>query len=205
MKTLLRIDVSPRGSESHSRRFADILVPHLLRSRGGWQTVHRDLGDGQSSAIDEPYVRAMLTHFTRDQSADVPELAHSERLVAELDNADAVVIASPVHNYTVPASLKAWIDQVVRVGRTFRSTPQGKLGSLEDRPTFIVASSGGYFSGASARQPDFFTPYLGAILATIGIQDVHFIRLEGLGRGADAVESAYRGAHEALATLRLPQ
>ena len=205
MKTLLRIDVSPRGSESHSRRFADVLVPHLLRSRSDWQTVRRDLGDGQPSAIDEPYVRAMLTHFTREQSAGVSELAHSERRVAELESADAVVIATPVHNYTVPASLKAWIDQVVRVGRTFRSTPQGKLGSLEDRPTFIVASSGGYFSGASAPQPDFFTPYLKAILTTIGIQDVRFIRLEGLSRGTEAVEGAYRRAHEALPTLHLPE
>src|SRR5262249_13935223 len=117
VKTLLRIDVSPRGSDSHSRRFADILVPHLLQSRRGWQTMHRDLADGPASAIDEPYVRAMLTHFTPEQSADAPELAHSERLVGELDCADALVIASPVHNYTVPASLKAWIDQVVRVGR----------------------------------------------------------------------------------------
>lgn len=205
MKMLLRIDVSPRGPDSHSRRFADVLERHLLGSRSDWQAIRRDLCDGLPSAIDQPYVRAMLTHFTREQSADVPALAHSERLVAELDTADAVVIASPVHNYTVPASLKAWIDQVVRVGRTFKSTPQGKLGSLKDRPTFVVASSGGYFSGGSARQPDFFAPYLDAILATIGIRDVRHIRLEGLGRGAEAIECAYRQAHETLATHALPQ
>lgn len=205
MRTLLRIDVSPRGPDSHSRRFADILERHLLESRDDWQTMRRDLCEGQPSAIDQPYVRAMLTHFTRDQSADVPELAHSERLVAELDGADSVIIASPVHNYTVPASFKAWIDQVVRVGRTFRSTPQGKLGSLKDRPTFVVASSGGYFSGGPTSQPDFFAPYLNAILSTIGIHDVRHIRLEGLSRGTEAVESAYRRAHEALVALELPQ
>jgi FMN-dependent NADH-azoreductase len=204
MKTLLRIDASPRVAESHSRRFADTLMEHLLASKSGWRTVRRDLSDGPPSAIDEPYVRAMLTHFTREESATAPELTHSERLVGELDDADAVVIASPVHNYTVPASLKAWIDQVVRVGRTFKSTPQGKLGSLKDRPTFVVASSGGYFSGSAAAQPDFFVPYLNAVLATIGIQDVRYIRLEGLSRGAEAVETAYRKAHAALAATTLP-
>jgi FMN-dependent NADH-azoreductase len=204
MKTLLRIDASPRTTESHSRRFADSLVAHLVQSRSDWRTIHRDLGKGPAGAIDQPYVRAMLTHHTPEQSASAPALALSERLIGELDEADAVVIASPVHNYTVPASLKAWVDQVVRVGRTFRSTPQGKVGSLVDRPTFVVASSGGYFAGSAAAQPDFFLPYLDAILATIGIHDVRHIRLEGLSRGPEAVEAAYRRAQEALAAMRLP-
>ena len=77
-----------------------------------------------------------------------------------------------MHNYTVPATLKAWLDQVVRFGRAFESTPDGKIGKLRDRPTWIVVSSGGYITGERARQPDFLTGYMSAILATIGIRDV---------------------------------
>ena len=90
-----------------------------------------------------------------------------------------------MHNFTVPALLKAWIDQVVRFGRTFRSTPEGKIGLLADRPTFVLVASGGYIIGERARQPDFLTPYLTAILGTIGIHDVNFVHIDGMTRDAD--------------------
>ena len=106
-----------------------------------------------------------------------------------------------MHNFTVPAALKAWIDQVVRFGRTFRSTPDGKIGLLADRPTYIVIAAGGYFSDKRARQPDHLTPYLKDILETIGIRDLRFITLEGLARGEDAVDEAYRSARETLKAL----
>ncbi len=145
----------------------------------------------------------MLAHRSKDQSADVPELAHSEQLISELETSDALVISTPVHNYTVPASLKAWIDQVVRIGRTFKSTPEGKVGILRDRPTIVVSASGGYFANGS--QPDFFAPYLDAILATIGICDVTHFRLEGVTRGDEAVALAYERAREGLRALRLQE
>jgi FMN-dependent NADH-azoreductase len=121
-------------------------------------------------------------------------------LIEELDAAHALLIDTPVHNYTVPAELKTWIDYVVRVGRTFKSTSAGKVGTLRDRPTVVVSASGGYFSG-SAPQPDFFTPYLDAVLATIGIRSVRHIRLEGLRRGDDAVRAAYVRADQELSSL----
>jgi FMN-dependent NADH-azoreductase len=86
---------------------------------------------------------------------------------------------------------------VVRFGRTFRSTPEGKIGLLADRPTFILVATGGYILGERARQPDFLTPYLTAILGTIGIHDVHFVHIEGTSRG-----DAEQGAARARAGLR---
>ena len=65
----------------------------------------------------------------------MPRCATSQALIAELEACDAVVIGTPMNNYTVPATLKAWIDQIVRIHRTFRSTPQGKVGLLQDRPS----------------------------------------------------------------------
>ena len=136
MATLLRIDVSPRGAQSHSRRFADELVQVLAGKRGLRRTVVRDLGAGPATAIDEAYVRAMHAHATPAPTEGVPQLTLSEQLIGELETSDILVISTPVHNYTVPASLKAWIDQVVRIGRTFKSTPQGKIGRLWiGRPT----------------------------------------------------------------------
>jgi FMN-dependent NADH-azoreductase len=129
----------------------------------------------------------------------------SEALIQELEAADAVVIATPMHNYTVPAVLKAWIDQIVRIHRTFRSTPAGKVGLLRDRPVFVVAASGGWFTGPSPNgapaQPDFLTPYLRAALATIGLMEVNVIALEGLTRGADQVARSLAAARVLLAKL----
>jgi len=198
---LLRIDASPRIDKAHSRRMGDEFVARLRASCPSLSVVNRDLGAAVAPAIDSRYVDAMMTTFTREQSAATAALSLSETFIDELERSDLVLIATPVHNYTVPASLKAWIDQVVRIGRTFRSTENGKVGLLQDRPTFVIGASGGYFSSTSARQPDFFTPYLDAILRTIGIFDVHHIRLEGLSRGEAAMTAAYQKARAELTTL----
>jgi FMN-dependent NADH-azoreductase len=107
-----------------------------------------------------------------------------------------------MHNFTVPAPLKAWIDQIVRIHRSFRSTPAGKLGLLRDRPSYVVIASGGHFTGPSPTgapaQPDHLRPYLRDILTTIGITDLTFITLEGLSRGPDAVAAALIAARAQL-------
>ena len=128
-------------------------------------------------------------------------------LIRELEAADIVVIATPMHNYTVPAVLKAWIDHIVRIHRTFASTPAGKVGKLPDRPVYLVVASGGWFTQPSPvgtpPQPDFLTPYLRAVLGTIGLHTVTVLPLEGVTRGPDAVAAAWARA-TALLDAALP-
>src|SRR3546814_11881248 len=83
-----------------------------------------------------------------------------------------------MHNYTVPSVLKAWIDQILRVGRTMKSTPAGKVGMLRDRPVFIGVASGGVFTGDRANQPDFLTPYLTLALNSIGLKTLQFLPIQ---------------------------
>lgn len=99
-------------------------------------------------------------------------------MIRELESADCLVIGTPMHNYTVPSALKAWIDHVVRANRTFTHIPTGKLGVLADRPVYVAVSSGGSFASEPARQPDFLTPYLTAILNTIGLRTIHFFSVQ---------------------------
>jgi hypothetical protein len=84
-----------------------------------------------------------------------------------------------MHNLTIPSVLKAWIDQVLRVGRTMKSTPAGKVGMLRDRPVLIGVASGGFFTGERANQPDFLTPYLSLSLSSIGLKTQQFFPLQG--------------------------
>ena len=191
-KTILRIDCSPKASAAHSSRFADELTNKLWMERPDMPVVHRVLAEHPPALVDSGFALAMMTHQSAESAAEHEALQTSEVLIRELENAAVLVLSTPMHNFTVPAVLKAWIDQIVRFGRTFQSTPKGKIGLLADRPTYIVIASGSYFAGKRARQPDHLTPYLRDILATIGITELHFILLEGLALGDLAVEEAQR-------------
>ena len=132
-------------------------------------------------------------------------MSKSEELIQELESSDFVVIGTPVHNFTVPSALKAWIDHVVRIRRTFNTTRNGYAGVLRDRPVFVAVSSGGRYSGERARQPDFLTPYLRAILGIIGLHDLTFFSVEGSSLGPDVVAEATtkvdRALHEYFSTF----
>ena len=205
MRTILYLTCSPRGALAHSRTISSELVARLLATYPAACVIERDLVATPPSFVDSGFATGIL--------ATPPDFGHaalatSEALIAELEACDAVVIGTPMNNYTVPATLKAWIDQIVRIHRTFRSTPQGKVGMLRDRPVYVVIASGGYFTGPSPSgtpaQPDFLTTYLRAIFGTIGIADLQFITLEGLSRGPEALAQALeagRGRIEALLPL----
>src|SRR3546814_10538335 len=120
-------------------------------------------------------------------------------LIRELEDTDGLIIGTPMHNYTVPSALKAWIDHIVRVHCSFLPTRQGKIGTLRDRPTFIAISSGGTYGGEPARQPDFLTPYLTAILNTVGIHDIAFFSVQGSAYVPEALQAARTAAQASVA------
>jgi FMN-dependent NADH-azoreductase len=177
---------------------AEEVVACLIQSRQNAEVVFRDLSADPPPLVDARFSAAILG----PPGGTPPALEVSEMLIRELEEANAVVIATPMHNYCVPAVLKAWIDQIVRIHRTFVSTPGGKVGKLADRPVWVVVASGGWFTGPSPSgappQPDFLTPYVRAVLSTIGIHDVHVLTLEGVTRGADIAEAAITRARAAL-------
>lgn len=201
MRTVLHLSCSPRGPAAYSSLFATEVLARLSVRHPAVNVVSRDLAAHPPAIVDAAFSAAILA----PPGGDPPALAASEVLIGELEACDAMVIATPMHNYCVPAVLKAWIDQIVRIHRTFASTPRGKVGKLADRPVFVVVASGGWFTGPSPAgtpaQPDFLTPYLRAVLATIGLHDVHFITLEGVTRGPEALQRAFTGARDELERL----
>ncbi|MGN6657898.1 MAG: FMN-dependent NADH-azoreductase, partial [Achromobacter mucicolens] len=174
--SILRIRCSPRGLDSESYRLSQRIIDRLLQTglAGGLEIVEFDATT--LTHADGEYAAALAA--PSDPGADVLErgsLRASDGLIRMLENATCVVLATPMHNFTVPSALKAWLDHVVRVRNTFHITPQGKIGLLADRPVFVAIASGGAFSGEDARQPDFLTPYLRHVLATIGLKQVTFV------------------------------
>ncbi len=197
---ILHLSSSPRGQAAESYRLSRQIVDGLLEREPGAIVLDRSVGNGEIADIDADYALAQHagTATTAAPLSDAGTLARSEALIQELEGADVLVIGTPMHNLGLPSALKAWIDHIVRAGRTFNVTRAGKVGLLRDRPVYIAVSAGGVFSGERARQPDFLTPYLKIVLGTIGLQDLHFFSVEGTTHGPDALGEARARAEQAL-------
>jgi len=193
---ILHVSCSPRGQASESSRLSRKIVACLLDAQPGATVRERIIGGPAGlHPIDDDYATSQQASedVSREGSA-----ARSEALIEELASADVLVIATPMHNFTVPAALKLWIDHVARVRKTFNVGPEGKIGMLRDRPVFVAVSSGGRFAGEHARQPDFLMPYLKTILGMIGLHDLTFFAVQGTAFGPEAVAEARSMADRAV-------
>jgi len=146
------------------------------------QTITRDLATGLP-LLDAAWLAANFTLADNRTDVQRETLALSDSLITEIKQADTIVIGSPVYNFSVPAVLKAWIDQIARVGVTFKYTPDGPVGLLSGKRAIIVIASGGTPVGSDI---DYASGYLKHIMGFIGITDVTIIAADALGNDADA-------------------
>lgn len=192
---VLHIVCSSRGIESESTRLGLDIIQHLSEITPLSKTFTRTVAENGITNIDRDYA-------TSQQAAvDVSEkgtAACSDQLISELEQADVLIISTPMHNFSLPSALKSWIDHIARVRRTFTIGADGKTGLLRDRPVYIAIASGGKFSGDRARQPDYLTPYLTAILNMLGLHALVFFSVEGTAMGEAALVDARIKAGAAL-------
>ncbi len=179
---ILRIDASMRHTGSVTRALTDKLVARLRAANPASEVVHRDLADGVPM-VDEAWIGANFTDPAERDDAQRAALAGSDRLVAEIKQADTLVIGLPIYNFGVPAAFKAWIDMIARARETFRYTETGPEGLMTGKRALIVVASGGVPVGSAM---DFATPYVRHALAFIGITDVEFIPAAEFSEEADA-------------------
>jgi len=182
---ILRIDASARKTGSVTRSLSDETIDHLAEI-SAVKLVSRDVASGLPF-VDEDWVAANFTPVAERTDAHKAKLGLSDSLVAELESADTIVISSPIYNFGIPATLKAWVDMICRVGMTFRYTENGPVGLLDGKRAIILIASGGTPVGSSI---DFATPYLKHALAFIGMTDVTFIAADALGRDAEEKRAA---------------
>jgi len=176
---ILHVDCSPRV-ESHSRQLSSAMLGKLQAEYPGATVLRRDLGLEPIPHTDGPYAAALASPAALQTGIANGDVQLSEWLIQEVEAADVLVIGTPMNNFTLPSVFKAWIDQLLRVGRTIGMSGTGeKIGLLRDRPVYIGIASGGTFSGDQARQPDFLTPYLAAAFACIGLNSLQFLPLQG--------------------------
>jgi FMN-dependent NADH-azoreductase len=170
---ILRVDSSGRDAGSVTRELADLLIQGLA-DRQPVRIAARDVARGLPF-VDENWIAANFTEPERRDDAKRAALAQSDALVREVAEADVLVIGVPLYNFGVPASLKAWIDQIARARVTFRYTEQGPEGLLQGKKAYLVVATGGTQVGGAI---DFATPWLRHVLGFLGITDVEVIAAE---------------------------
>jgi FMN-dependent NADH-azoreductase len=190
-QTVLRIDASARRTGSESRALTTRIVERLSPDT----VIHRDLAT-PIPAITEDWLSANWTPDADRSKAQRDLLALSDQLIAELKAADTIVIGAPIYNFGVPASLKAWVDQIARAGITFKYSETGPKGLLTGKRAIIAIASGGTQLGSEI---DFASGYLRHIMGFIGITDVQFVAADQLMVDAEASHAKADAALEALA------
>jgi FMN-dependent NADH-azoreductase len=182
---ILRIDSSASYSDSVTRRLGDEVIRRIKQEHPGAELIERNLSNG-IQFLNEKWVHASLTNPVERNQEQQEVLADSDQLVKELNSADTIVITAPVYNFSVPATLKAWIDMICRASLTFSYTEKGPQGLLKDRPVYLVMASGGVPFGSPV---DFASGYMRHLLGFIGLRDVRAVYAEATNSNASASEA----------------
>jgi FMN-dependent NADH-azoreductase len=197
---LLHVDSSLLKHDSVSRKLSAALVEKWRQSEPAIAVTYRDL------AADP------IAHLTRDVRQNENDTATAtdemrrdraltEALIEEFLAADIVVIGAPMYNFSISSQLKAWIDRIVKAGRTFRYTATGPIGMAGGKRVVVVSSRGGLYTTPERRGWDFQENYLHLIFGFLGIMNVAVIRAEGLALNDGSRERAISAAQAAVETF----
>lgn len=195
MATLLHVDSSPLGAHSLTRKLTNEYVENWKKANPEGRVIMRDLTATQLPVIDGAWVGAAYTPEDARTAEQKAKLALSDELIAELEQADELVFGVPMHNFTIPAAVRLWIDQVARVGRTFSYATGVPVGLLKGKKAhFFLASGGQYGPESPVASMNFVEPYLRTIFGFMGVTDVSFLA----AGGASAVQAGKTDASSFL-------
>lgn len=186
--TLLHIDSSLLGAGSATRELTAALVARHLESHPGMDVIRRDL-----DARPLPHLNGSLL-----AGADADGARESAEVLEEFLAAETVVIGAPMYNFSIPSSLKAWIDRISVAGRTFRYTADGPQGLAGGKQVLVAVAAGGLHAGQPS---DFVEPYLRQVFGFLGITDIRFVRADGVALSPEHRRAALDAAIDAARTL----
>ena len=207
MTRILHIDASPLGKNSISRKLTATVIEHLKAASPQALVSYRDL-----IATPVAHLGGELLQVWGATAGSVPpdnatvreDAALTEELLSEFLAADVVVIGAPMFNFSIPSQLKAWIDRIVRAGRTFRYTEKGPVGLAGAKKVIVVSSRGGIYAGMPHEAAmDHQEAYLRTVLNFIGVTDVSYVRAEGVAISPEKQRAAIASAERDIASLTL--
>jgi FMN-dependent NADH-azoreductase len=198
MSTLLQINASIHGENGQSSQLASRFVAAWREQHPQTQIVQRDLAGDPVPHLTAERFAAFLTPAQQRDAAQHAVAQYSDSLIAELKQADVIVLGLPMYNFGVPSQLKAYFDHIARAGLTFRYTAEGPVGLLGGKKVYVFAARGGLYAGGPL---DTQTQYVRDFLRFLGVADVEFVYAEGLAIDAERRESALDAARSQIAHL----
>lgn len=209
MSKVLIINASPRTDRSISRRLSKHFVESWINKQPTAQIIYRELGKGDIPHVTEAWIAGAFKPAHLRSEEDLEALKISDTLIKELKEADVVVVATPMYNWSVPSSLKAYIDQVIRVNETIQITgipADPYRGLLQNKSVYLLISRGnsGYSKGEFNAHLNFQSDYLKTVFHIMGIDDVQELLFEGIEFDRDTVETRLEAIRKTLDHLITP-
>lgn len=203
MTTMLRVDASARCDDSHSRNLGDYFEQQWLASNPGSSVTKRDLVTQPVEQIRQATINGFYTPAADLNDELTAATALSDQLIGEVQAADVLLITTPMYNFTVPASLKAWIDQVVRIGHTFSYDGDAFSGLVNAHQAYVICAYGapGYQPDGAFAQANFLAPYLRFLLTFLGVEEVDFVSVEATTAEPGIVATGIAQAKSAIDRL----
>src|SRR5690349_20191098 len=198
--TVLYLSSSPRGGESYSNRVASELIADMRRRNPGTKVIVRDLAADPLPHIDSEFVAATRGPDGPQNDHQRALLQRSDELLAEVQAANTIVIATGMINFTVPSTLKTWFDWIARPGKAFAYIDDKPKGLLNGKRVIVVDASGGIYAGENS-PGDYQRPYLKHILGFMGITDIEFVDVHGIGYGPEQAAKSLATANEQVRTM----
>ncbi|MDF2398650.1 FMN-dependent NADH-azoreductase [Pseudomonas sp. 3MA1] len=189
---LLHIDSSILGDNSASRQLSHSVVEAWKAAQPDLTVTYRDLAADAISHFSAATLVAAGTAAELRDAAQQHEAQLSAQALAEFQAADAVVIAAPMYNFTIPTQLKAWIDRIAVAGQTFRYTEAGPQGLCGGKKVIVVSTAGGLHAGQATGVAH--EDYLKLLFGFLGITDIEFVRAQGLAYGEEVRNKALSDA-----------
>jgi FMN-dependent NADH-azoreductase len=198
MSTLLQINASIHADHGQSSQLASRFVQAFMRARPDWRIVLRDLAGDTVPHLSAERFAAFVSTPQQRTAAQREVIAYSDALIAELKQADVIVLGLPMYNFGVPSQLKAYFDHIARAGETFRYTANGPVGLLQGKQAYVFAARGGLYAGTAL---DTQTNYVRDFLRFVGIGDIEFVYAEGLAISPESKASGLAAAAAAIERL----
>lgn len=191
MKKILHIISSPNGERSFSTKLGNAVVGKLKAANPGSTVQVHDLTKHPYPHLEEATLAAFYTPAEAHTPATKETLKNSDEAIAELQEADIVVIGAPLWNFGIPSVLKAWIDHIARAGVTFKYSEAGAEGLVKGKQVYVAMASGAIYSSGPYQAMDFVSSYLKGLLGFLGMTDLSVFRAEGVaypGQGEAALQ-----------------
>lgn len=201
MTHILHLDASARGGDSHSRMISGELVRALTAADPTATVTYRDLGHQPVPYVSEEFIGALYTPKANQTAEQQAVLAPSDEMIAELKAADIYVFGIPMYNFGVPGVFKSYIDQVARMGETWRRDPMEGL--LKNKKAIVVTArgGGGYGPGEARESFNSQDPTIKNTFGFMGVTDIEFIHVNNTTGGDDVANGALAEARARIAAL----